>query len=123
MRILVDTHVFLWALAEPERLSPKKRSELENRANAVYLSSISVAEILIKASLGKLEFNHDPIACAEELGFEPLDFSSLDAILLRKLPFHHRDPFDRMLVAQSLAQNMKLMSDDRNFAPYACELI
>ena len=52
----------------------KRGVELENRANAVYLSSISVAEIMIKASLGKLEFNHDPIACAEELGFEPLRF-------------------------------------------------
>ena len=123
MRILVDTHIFLWALAAPELLSPGKRRELANRANLVYLSSISVAEIMIKASLGRLEFNHDPIACAEELGFEPLNFSLLDAVLLKELPFHHRDPFDRMLIAQSITQGTKLMTVDQTFSHYACELL
>lgn len=123
MRILVDTHVFIWALATPERLSPAKRGELESRANTVYLSSISVAEIMIKASLNRLRFDYDPVACAEQLGFEPLDFSAMDAVLLKELPFHHRDPFDRMLIAQSLAQNIKLMSDDRRFSRYDCHLL
>jgi len=74
LRILVDTHVFIWAVAAPERLSPRQRSELESRANIVYLSSVSVAEIMVKASLGKLRFDHDAIACAGRLGFELLDF-------------------------------------------------
>ena len=123
MRILVDTHAFIWALSTPERLSPAKRAALESRANTIYLSSISVTEIMIKASLDKLRFDHDPIACAERLGFELLDFSATDAVLLKDLPFHHRDPFDRMLIAQSLAQNTKLMSDDRRFRHYDCNLL
>ena len=123
MRILIDTHVFVWAVAAPERLSPRQRSELESRANIVYLSSVSVAEIMIKASLGKLRFDHDAIACAERLGVELLDFSAADAVLLKDLPFHHRDPFDRMLVVQSMARNVRLMSADRRFADYGCHLL
>ena len=107
----------------PGRLSAAHRSELESRANIIHLSSVSVAEIMIKASLDKLRFDHDVIACAERLGFEPLDFSAQDAALLKDLPFRHRDPFDRMLVAQSLARNIRLMSDDRRLAEYDCSLI
>ena len=123
MRILIDTHVFIWAVGTPERLSPAKRSELESRANIIYLSSVSIAEIMIKASLDKLCFDHDVIACAEQLGLELLDFSAADAVLLKDLPFHHRDPFDRMLIAQSMARNMRLMSDDHRFADYGCSLL
>ena len=123
MRILVDTHIFIWAVATPERLSSGKRSELESRANVIHLSSVSIAEIMIKASLHKLRFDHDVIACAQRLGFEPLDFSAADAVLLKDLPFHHRDPFDRMLIAQSIARNIRLMSDDRRFADYGCNLM
>ena len=123
MRILIDTHVFIWAVATPERLSPRQRSELESRANIVYLSSVSIAEIMIKASLGKLRFEHDAISCAGRLGFELLEFSAADAVLLKDLPFHHRDPFDRMLVVQSMARNVRLMSADRRFADYGCRLL
>ena len=105
MRILIDTHVFVWAVAAPERLSPRQRGALESRANIVYLSSVSIAEIMIKASLGKLRFDHGAIGCAGRL-----DFSATDAVLLNELPFHHRDPFDRMLVVQSMARNVRLMS-------------
>ena len=123
MRILVDTHVFLWALSDPTRLSTSRRAELESRANIVYLSSISIAEISVKISLGRMEFDWDPIECAEEMGFDLLSFSAADALLLKNLPFHHRDPFDRMLIAQSIVQSTKLMSDDRNFTRYDCELV
>ena len=123
MRILIDTHVFIWAVSAPERLSPEHRSELESRANIIYLSSVSIAEIMIKASLNKLSFDHDAIACAETLGFELLSFSAKDAVLLKDLPFHHRDPFDRMLIVQSIAQNVGLMSDDHAFAAYGCKTL
>lgn len=121
MRILIDTHVFIWAVSSPERLSPGNRSEIESRANIIYLSSISIAEIMIKTSLNRLSFDHDVIACAETLGFELLNFTAADAVLLKELPFHHRDPFDRMLIVQSLAQNIRLMSDDRVFTAYGCD--
>ena len=110
-------------MATPERLSPRQRSELESRANIVYLSSVSIAEIMIKASLGKLRFDHDVLDCVEQLGLELLDFSAADAVLLKDLPFHHRDPFDRMLIVQSMARGFRLMSSDRRFADYGCSLI
>ncbi len=123
MRILIDTHIYLWALAAPERISKKKREELETLANIIYVSSVSIAEIMIKASLGKLNIDFDPIEMTEEMGFQPLNFSAEDAVLLKDLPFHHRDPFDRMLIAQSMAQKTRIMSDDRNFSSYDCALI
>ena len=123
MRILIDTHVFVWALSAPDRLSATHRRELQSRSNTILLSSISVAEIMIKVSLNRMRFDHDPILCAERLGCEPLSFTQEDAALLKDLPFHHRDPFDRMLIAQSLAQNTKLMSEDRYFRQYECDLI
>ena len=122
MRILIDTHVFIWAVVAPERLSPRQRSKLESRANIVYLNSVSVAEIMIKASLGKLRLDHDAVACAVRLGFELLDFLATDVVLLKDLPFHHRNPFDRMLVVQSMARNVRLMSAERRFADYGCRL-
>ena len=123
MRILIDTHIYLWALAAPERISPQKRQELETLANVIYVSSVSIAEIMIKASLGKLHADFDPIEMTKEMGFQPLNFSAEDAVLLKDLPFHHRDPFDRMLIAQSIAQKVRIMSDDRNFSAYDCSLI
>lgn len=123
MKILIDTHIYLWSLAAPERLAPDKLNELESLANTIYVSSISIAEIMIKASLKKLDIDFDPIVTTQEMGFEFLDFSAVDALLLKDLPFHHRDPFDRMLIAQSIAQKTRLMSDNRSFTLYDCNLI
>ena len=123
MRILIDTHAFVRALSAPERLSENHRRELQSRSNSILLSSISVAEIMIKVSLNRIRFDQDPITCAEQLGFETLAFKQEDALLLRELPFHHRDPFDRMLIAQSVTQQTKLMSEDRWFRKYECDLI
>jgi PIN domain nuclease of toxin-antitoxin system len=78
---------------------------------------------MIKASLGKLDIDFDPIEYIEQTGFQSLDFSATDAVLLKDLPFHHKDPFDRMLIAQSITQKTKIMSDDRKFAMYDCQLI
>ena len=112
MRILIVTHVSIRSAGAPERLLPEQRGELESRASTIYLSSVSTAEIMIRASLGKLRFDHDVIGCAEQLGFELLSFPRRT----RDRPFHRRDPFDRMLVVQSMARNTRLMSADRRFA-------
>lgn len=78
---------------------------------------------MIKASIGKLQINFDPVDLAEQSGFELLDFSSRDALLLRNLPFHHRDPFDRMLISQSITTKYPLMTDDDNIKLYDCQVI
>lgn len=122
MKILLDTHIFLWAISAPERLSGKWRTELESQANQVYLSAVSVAEIMIKSSIGKLDVQFNPLDIADKSGFDLLDFTAQDALLLKELPFHHRDPFDRMLIAQATQQRMSLMTDDAKFNLYKCRL-
>lgn len=123
MRLLLDTHIFLWAVADPGRLSAAQRREIEDPTNNVYLSSVSVSELVIKASLGKLPFDFDLLAIAEKSGFELIDFSASDALLLRDLPFHHRDPFDRMLIAQAQVRDLLIATQDPTFALYACRLL
>lgn len=123
MKIIIDTHIFLWALANPTRIAKHKLNELESPTNIIYVSSITIAELMIKASIGKLQINFNPIDLAEQSGFELLDFSGHDALLLKNLPFHHRDPFDRMLISQSIATKYPLMTDDSNIKLYDCQVI
>jgi len=123
MHIIIDTHIFLWALAEPHKIKPEKRAQLETATNTIYVSSISITEIMLKASIGKLDIDFDPVTAAKESGFEMLDYSGNDALPLQDLPFHHKDPFDRMLIAQSISRDYAIMSDDTKFNAYACKLI
>jgi PIN domain nuclease of toxin-antitoxin system len=123
LNIIIDTHIFLWAVADPDRLRSSHRRELETPINKVYVSSISVVELMIKASLGKLEINFDPVEAAEAAGFEFLDFGAQDAIPLGALPFHHKDPFDRMLIAQAINRGHHMMTEDKKFAAYECKLL
>ncbi len=123
MKIILDTHIFLWVLSDPDKIDPKKIVEIETLANTIYISSISIAEIMIKASINKLNIEFDPIEMVENSGFEFLDFSAKDAVLLKEMPFHHKDPFDRMLIAQSISNKYHIMSNDRKFKMYDCKLI
>ena len=123
MKIILDTHIFLWALSDPGRISPDNIVEIETLANTIYVSSISIAEIMIKSSLHKLNISFDPIKIVENSGFEFLDFKAKDALLLKEMPFYHKDPFDRMLIAQSIANKYRIMSDDSKFKLYDCKLV
>ena len=77
---------------------------------------------MIKTSIGKLEINFNPVDMAKESGFALLDFSAASALLLKDMPFHHRDPFDRMLIAQCLADNYPIMTDDLKITRYSCQV-
>ncbi len=123
MNIIIDTHIFLWALSEPHKISEKKQAELKTPANTIYVSSITMVELMLKASVGKLNINFDPVDAAQQSGFELLGFSAKDAMPLKDMPFHHKDPFDRMLIAQSVARKFHLMSDDTKFKAYDCKLM
>jgi len=123
MKIIIDTHIFLWAISEPDKLDSRKRMALETVTNTIYVSSISIVELMIKSSIGKLQVNFDPVEIAEQSGFELLDFSAQDAMHLKDMPFHHKDPFDRMLIAQSNARGVSLMTDDRKLRLYDCKLV
>ena len=123
MKILVDTHIFLWMLSCPERLNEKRRYELESPSNEVFLSAMSIAELMIKRSIGKIDFEFGPLEMAHKMGLEILSFSGDEAMMLGELPFHHKDPFDRMLIAQALINRLSLMSDDSKFLQYDCKII
>ncbi|WP_286819046.1 type II toxin-antitoxin system VapC family toxin [Desulfobacter sp. UBA2225] len=123
MRILVDTHIYLWMLSCPEKLSDARRYELESSVNEVFFSSISIAELMIKHSIGKINITFNPLEMAMEMGLETLNFTGEDALLLKSLPFFHKDPFDRMLIAQSMTNKLALMSDDSKIKKYDCKLI
>ena len=123
MRILIDTHIFLWILSKPGHIEKSKRLEIESLNNRIYVSSISIAEIMIKSSIGKLDCSFNPVELAEKSGFELLDFTAEDALLLKDLPFHHKDPFDRMLISQSISNNFPIITDDQKFEFYDCKII
>ena len=117
MRYLLDTHTLLWARAEPDVLSADALAVLESADSALYLSVASLWECAIKSSIGKLdvpdEFYRAVAADYEVLGIE---VSHVEACA--KLPMHHRDPFDRMLVAQARLGGLTLLTRDRDIAKY-----
>jgi PIN domain nuclease of toxin-antitoxin system len=110
-------------LADPGKLNEKRRYELESPGNDILLSSMSIAELMIKRAMGKIEITFDPLEMAGKMGVDILSFSGEDAMMLGQLPFHHKDPFDRMIIAQSLTNRLFLMSDDAQFHKYACKII
>ncbi len=123
MKILVDTHIYLWMLSCPEKLDDARTYELELPANEVFLSAMSIAELMIKHSIGKITINFDPVEMAGEIGLEILNFSGVDAMILGDLSLHHKDPFDRMIIAQAITNKLTLMSDDSKFSKYDCKVI
>ena len=123
MNIIIDTHIFLWALSVPNKINATKRQALEDLSNTIYVSAVSIAELMIKASVKKLQIDFDPVEMAKESGFALLDFSAEAALLLKDMPFHHKDPFDRMLIAQSITDNYPIMTEDPKIALYNCQLL
>jgi len=122
MNILIDTHIFIWLLKAPDKLSPAHLTQLQ-QPHIFFLSAISISEMMIKASIGKLNVDYDPLEMAQKSGLRCLDFSAEDASLLKRLPLHHKDPFDRMLIAQSLSRKMPIMTNDKKFQDYDCKLV
>src|SRR5262245_12185043 len=113
MRLLLDTHVLLWAIAQPRRLPPRVAAALRAPTNEVVVSAVSTWEIAIKAALRKLDANVDDVV--EEIrtaGFDELAVTLDHTVQLQTLPPHHRDPFDRLLVAQALVESLTLVTHD-----------
>ena len=123
MRIILDSYMFIGAIFAPEIISIDCRIDIQLLSNTVFLSSISIAELMIKDSIGKIVINFDLVKVAEESGFEFLEFSAHDAVLLKDLPFRRKDPFDRMLIVQSISRNIPIMTDDQKFSKYNCNLV
>jgi PIN domain nuclease of toxin-antitoxin system len=127
VRLLVDTHAFLWWIAEDARLSMTAGERLKDRANEVFVSMVSVWEIAIKVGIGRLRlpgelggFLADQLAIS---GFAVLPITFDHAVSVHALPMHHRDPFDRLLIAQSRFESLPLVSLDTRFSRYDVELV
>ena len=119
MRLLLDTHLFLWAVAGNPRLKPATRRFIES-ADQVFVSAASLWEIAIKARLGKIDA--DPlalVAAIDDSGFTELPVRAQHAAAVATLKLHHKDPFDRLLIAQALAEPLRLLTADAALVGYS----
>ena len=121
MKLLLDTHVLLWAAGEPNRLSRDARSLLLDEANRLHFSSASLWEVVIKSRLGREDFRVDAVRLRRLLvvnGYVEVPVTSDHALAVADLPSLHRDPFDRILIAQARAEGLRLVTTDDQVAQY-----
>jgi PIN domain nuclease of toxin-antitoxin system len=122
VRLLLDTHILLWALIEPGRLSAEFRDVLEDPEHEVRFSAASIWEMSIKAALGRADFQVAPASvfqAALATGFIELPVRAAAALKVTALPHHHRDPFDRLLVAQAMTEPLVLYTADAQLGAYS----
>ncbi len=124
MKLLLDTHALLWWLADDAQLGSQARELIEDPANDVLVSVVSLWEIVVKVRVGKLEADIGEVAAtvARE-GFTLLDISAAHLRTLARLPMHHRDPFDHLLLAQAIEEDATFVSEDRNASRYPVRLV
>ena len=121
MRVLLDTHILLWMIGESRSLSAAARRILADEANELFFSPISIAEVAVKRqkNAALMPLSPDDVRFgAEESGVRELTFDSTHAVALTMLPTHHRDLFDRMLLAQAKSSGMRILSHDNRFPAY-----
>jgi len=127
VKLLLDTHAWLWWIGEPSRLGPEAARMIADRRNEVYLSAASSWEIAIKVRLEKLTLPEPPEKFVpsrmERDGIAALAISHPHALAVSSLPMHHRDPFDRMLIAQSRVEKIPILTADPEFSAYDVELV
>ncbi|TMB45827.1 MAG: type II toxin-antitoxin system VapC family toxin [Deltaproteobacteria bacterium] len=127
MRLLLDSHVFLWWLRDDRRLSRRARAAIAAPGASVVVSAASIWEIAIKLSLGKLQWRDRPGVTLERsitaCGFGELPVTARHAATVRNLPPHHGDPFDRLLVAQALTEDLRIVTADDVFALYGAAVL
>ena len=123
MRILLDTHVLLWWLDDDAALSSEFRSAIASVRNEVWVSAISLAEISIKQTVDKLQAPFISDDLVAEQGMSQLAFDAAHARKVRELPLHHRDPFDRMLIAQAIEEDFVFATVDERISRYDVRLL
>jgi PIN domain nuclease of toxin-antitoxin system len=119
MKLLLDTHVLLWWLDDPRRLSTEAAAAIRDPANEVFVSAASAWEIAIKKALGKLDAPNNLMEALNACRFSPLSIAIKHALAIQDLPPRHHDPFDRMLLAQATAEGMTLVTRDAEMLKYA----
>jgi PIN domain nuclease of toxin-antitoxin system len=121
VKLLLDTHILLWSAGQPEKLSERARALLLDSSNVLYFSAASMWEIVIKRGLGRDDFKVDPLRLLKQLvinGYEEVSVSSDHALAVEILPLLHKDPFDRILIAQARTEGMMLLTADSQVSLY-----
>ncbi len=120
---LLDTHVLLWWLAEPERLSAEARAVIADGSSALRFSAAGAWEMAIKKTLGRLEYPGNLPEVLAENRIEPLPVALAHALAVADLPLHHRDPFDRIQIAQARLEGLAIITRDPDFGAYGVDLV
>lgn len=123
MNLLLDTHALLWTLSDSDKLKPKTREAIRDRFNLVFVSPVSLWEIDIKRRLGKLEAPTEFSDILIQMNFMELPVSIDHAEALAQLPDHHKDPFDRMLIAQAVSEGLTLVTRDQTIPKYDVHIL
>ena len=127
MRLLLDTHSFIWLSTEPKKLSQKAYDYLADSSNTIILSVISTWEMQIKIQIGKLDVGKPLTEIINEQqtenGIQILPIDLAHTLKISELPLHHNDPFDRLLIAQSLVENIPILTKDAVFQKYDAEIL
>ena len=127
MKILLDTQCWLWWIAAPEKLSQSSRRRIADKRNSVYLSAASSWEIAIKYSIGKLPLPEPPMEFIPKRlardAITALPIEITHTLYVADLPPHHKDPFDRILISQSIKEDIPIMTVDKQFEPYEASII
>jgi len=118
VKILLDTHILLWAISDSDKLSEEHRRIIENPDNVIFISIATLWELTIKQSLGKIDLPDSFLSDLTHNGYETMKIEVSHLIELKKLPLHHRDPFDRILIAQAISENCKLLTTDHEILKY-----
>ncbi len=123
MILLLDAHAILWTVSEPGSLAVDARSAIESASNDVVVSAGSIWELEIKQALGKIKIEIDLLEELERVGFDILAITAADATSAARLPLHHRDPFDRMLIAQARRLGAVVVTRDAMFDRYEVDIL
>jgi PIN domain nuclease of toxin-antitoxin system len=125
MQVLLDTHILIWFLEGNSLLSVKRQKLLSQTQNDVYLSIASLWELAIKISIGKITLSKSLFQIIQQLGIENIEILPIlpqHVLQIETMPFHHRDPFDRIIIAQGYVENLTILSDDTEFVNYSVKL-
>lgn len=123
MKLLLDTYALIYALAQPDDLKEPAQTEIDDPENEVFFTPANVWEIEIKVSIGKLERPAADVVEAARASFDELLISSVHAAIAGKLPMHHRDPFDRMIIAQGQEEDYTIVTPDDKFPLYDVDVM
>jgi PIN domain nuclease of toxin-antitoxin system len=123
LRLLIDSNAFIWMVSQPRELSAESRDALVDPANERFLSIASIWEIAIKLSGGKLELPGTLQAAVDGMAAEMLPITMVHIRRVQTLPLHHRDPFDRMMIAQAMEEGLTIVTRDRHFRAYGVPVL